>query len=466
MTSLAEERIAQQRWTDRLRRPVPAYDAMVETEFEDPERRLARTRRALSTMLRFAAMNVPYYKRMFQGIGAEPDDPDTLNVFRAIPILRKLALRDEETGFHAENMPAGEKLNSTIQSSGTTGMPVRTRHTVRSHRMFALLKQRDYRWARFDPAGTLAMIRPTRTMARLPDGRELPEGETLRLADWPYVYEDFETGPALGFSILNSPDLQLAWLRRMRPDHLLVLSGTVEHLAFAAGGERPCQSLKGVLAISEQLTPDMRAHVEKSFGVPVHQNYGLNEIGIVASRCEAGRYHVHSEHCLVELIGEDGQAVAPGQVGRLVLTGLSNFAMPLLRYDADDLAVALDGPCPCGRTLPSFGEIMGRYTRLVNLPRRSFAMLEAVRGTILKMRPEMIRDLRQFQLHQFRDGSYELRLMTRVPLPAAFVEEIDAAWAKTAGTLGHALSVKYVDAIERAAGGKYQAFTSDFLAAR
>src|SRR5215212_6963072 len=119
MTSLAEERIAQQRWTDRLRRAVPAYDALVETEFEHPERRLARTTRALQTMLRFAATNVPYYKRMFQRIGAEPGDPDTLNVFRGLPILRKLALRDEETEFHAENMPAGEKLNSTIQSSGT-----------------------------------------------------------------------------------------------------------------------------------------------------------------------------------------------------------------------------------------------------------------------------------------------------------------------------------------------------------
>ncbi len=51
----------------------------------------------------------------------------------------------------------------------------------------------------------------------------------------------------------------------------------------------------------------MRTHIERSFGVPAHQNYGLNEVGLVAARCEAGRYHVHAENCHVEIIGEDGR---------------------------------------------------------------------------------------------------------------------------------------------------------------
>jgi phenylacetate-CoA ligase len=283
------------------------------------------------------------------------------------------------------------------------------------------------------------------------------------LSDWPHVGRDFSTGPSIGFSILNPPEHQIAWLRRLLPDHLLVLSASLEHLAFAAGDQHPCKSLKGVLAISEQLTPDMRAHVERSFAVPVHQNYGLNEIGIVAGRCEAGRYHVHSEHCLVEIVGDDGRPTAPGEIGRLVVTGLSNLAMPLIRYDADDLARAVDGPCACGRTLPSFGDIVGRYSRLAFLPERSFAMLEAVRATILKMPADEIRDLRQFQLHQFRDGRFELRLLARASLPDVFAEQIKAAWAKALSSSEQVLSLRYVDAIERSPGGKYQVFTSDFM---
>jgi phenylacetate-CoA ligase len=388
-----------------------------------------------------------------------------LNVFSKLPILRKLDLRDNESAFHAERLPEGEKVNSEAKSTGTTGMPVRVRHTVRSNRMFALLKQREYRWFQFDPRGTLAMIRSPRALARRPDGSLLAEGEEIRVSNWPGIGRDFSTGPAIAFSILNPPEHQIAWLRQILPDHLLVLSATLEHLAFAAGDQRPCKSLKGVLAISEQLTPDMRAYVERRFDVPIHQNYGLNEIGLVAGRCEAGRYHVHSEHCLVEIVRDDGSAAAPGEIGRLVVTGLSNLAMPLIRYDADDLARAVDGPCTCGRTLPSFGDIVGRYSRFAFLPERSFAMLEAVRATILKMPPHEIRDLRQFQLHQFRDGHFELRLLVRAPLPDVFAEQVNAAWAKAVRSSEQALWLRYVDAIERSPGGKYQVFTSDFMPA-
>ena len=270
----------------------------------------------------------------------------------------------------------------------------------------------------------------------------------------------------MALSITTPPEAQIAWLRRFSPDYLLVLSSTLEHQAFVAGDQRPCESLKGVLGISEQLTPEMRAFVERCFGVPIHQNYGLNEIGVVAGRCEAGRYHVHSEHCLVEIVREDGSAAEPGETGRLIVTGLSNFAMPLFRYDADDLATVVDGPCACGRTLPSFGDIVGRYNRVAFMPERGFVMLETVRAAILKMPVDQIRDLRQFQVHQFRDGRYELRLMARAKLPDTFAEHVYAAWAKAVRTPGLSLSLKYVDAIERAPGGKYQVFTSDFAPTR
>ena len=265
MTDIAAERIAQQRWTARLRRPAQTYDVLLEREFEDPERRFARNMQTLSTILRFASTHVPFYRGLFKQIGADPNDPD---VFSKLPILRKLDLRDNESAFHAERLPQGEKVGSEAKSTGTTGMPVRVRHTIRSDRMFALLKQREYRWFRFDPGGTLAVIRTPRTLVKHPDGRLLAEGEEIRLGSWPGIGQEFSTGPAMAFSILNPPEHQITWLRHFLPDHLLAFSATLEHLAFTAGDQPPCKSLKGVLAIAEQLTPDMRAHVERSFGVP------------------------------------------------------------------------------------------------------------------------------------------------------------------------------------------------------
>ena len=260
-------------------------------------------------------------------------------------------------------------------------------------------------------------------------------------------------------SVTTPVEERIAWMRRECPDYLMTYSETLELLGLAAGDEPPAESLKAVIAISEELTLGMRTYVERRFGTPVHQNYGLNEIGLVATRCEAGRYHVHCEHCLVEIVDASGRACAPGKTGRLVVTGLSNFAMPLIRYDSGDLAEAVSGKCPCNRTLPSFGEIVGRYGRLVFLPAGTTTMVVALRDAIEKMPTNLVRDLREFQIHQYTDRRMEMRLVARSTLPDAFYERLRAVG-------GPDLSFQAVSEIPRSPGGKSQVFTSDFVPAR
>jgi phenylacetate-CoA ligase len=462
MTSRAEERRAQAAWTARLRRPAPLYDWFLEREFESDDQRRARTEQALAKILRFSAANVPHYRRLFREIGIDPDDPKIAEALPSLPILRKLDLRDNDSAFQAERLPDDDRMGTAGKSSGTTGMPLSVLHTTRSNRMFSLLKQREYRWFRFDPAGMLALIRSPWTLQPKEDGSRLSNHETYRMNAWPYVGQDFSTGPMIALSLLNSPEDQIAWLRSTTPDHLLVATAALEHLALVAGDRRPCESLKGVVGIAEQLTAAMRDFVERRFGCPIHQNYGLNELGLVAVRCDAGRYHIHSEHCLVEIVRSDGSTAAPGETGHVIVTGLSNMAMPLLRYDADDHAVVAKGPCACGRTLPSFADIVGRYTRFAHGPEQSRALFEGIRAAILRMPPDVIRDLRQFQIYQDRDGRYELRLLVRAALPDKFAELAHAAWSTMAKPPVPALSLNYVDAIERGPSGKYQVFLSEF----
>ena len=48
------------------------------------------------------------------------------------------------------------------------------------------------------------------------------------------------------------------------------------------------------------------------------------------------------------------------QHGRVIVTRLYNYAMPFIRYELGDFAVAGTGPCACGRTLPVIARIKGR----------------------------------------------------------------------------------------------------------
>ena len=465
MTSLDEERAEQQRWTARLRRADPAYDMLTANEFDDARTHDDRTAKALGAVLRFVQRQVPYYRDLFRSTGVDPLQPDPLKALAALPILSKQDVQDNERSLRADHMPNGETTVFVKMSSGTTGQPTKVLHSVNTSRVFNALKQREYRWFRFDPGGAMAMIRMAAQLPRSEDRKELADRDTRHMTAWLNVGADFATGPFLGFNVTNPPERQLAWLREHKPDYLVTFSESFEHLAFTAGDRKPAESLKGLLAISDQMTPDMRTHVESSFGASVHQNYGLNEVGLVAARCEAGRYHVHTETCHVEIVGDNGKPCAPGEVGRLIVTGLKNWAMPLIRYDTDDLALAVEGACPCGRTLPSFAEIVGRYSRTAFLPEGTLGLVEGLRGAIDSTPAALTQGLRQFQIHQCSDNSFELRLVSRKPIAEAFTERLQTAWSALAPRAEQSLAIKRVDAIARSPGGKFQAFTSDFMPA-
>ena len=140
--------------------------------------------------------------------------------------------------------------------------------------------------------------------------------------------------------------------------------------------------------------------------------------------------------------------------------------MPLIRYDTGDLAEAVSGQCPCGRTLPSFGDIVGRYSRIAFLPPQTMARVAALRDTIENMPTEFARDLREFQIHQFADNRMELRFVVRSAPPDAFFEHLRAEWAKVADPGEPELAMRRVDEIPRSPGGKTEVFTSEFAPAR
>jgi phenylacetate-CoA ligase len=207
----------------------------------------------------------------------------------------------------------------------------------------------------------------------------------------------------------------------------------------------------------------MRRRIETGFGAPVRQNYGLNEIGPVAPECEAGRFHIHTEHCWVEIVDDAGHAVGPGETGRLLVSSLNNAAMPLLRYDTGDLATAVSGDCPCGRLLPSFGGIVGRYSRITFLPEGTLTVVGMVRETIETLPGLAMRNVRQFQLHQNRDRSFVLRVVSDGALPDAFCQSVRTRWNADVDACRFPLEIARVDELARAPGGKFQVFTSDFM---
>ncbi len=465
MTSLAEERAEQRRW--RLRPEfarMDVFDRLLASEFAPTEQAEAADARVLRSLVRFAVEHVPYYRDLFGRLGLTADDIADPRDLPRLPLLTKRALREEFEKLRPESLPPGEAVWGPASSSGSTGPPTKVIHSVGSNMMFTLLNQRHTRWYRRDPRGVMASIRSAQASPKPTRERELGVGETLRVPRWRYVGVYFETGPSLYFNITTPVEDQVAWLRRERPDYLVLTAHALEHLAMACAGERPCDSLRGVTPISEAITLSTRRHLQSVYGARMDMGYGLNEIGLVAAQCEADRYHVNREHCVVEIVDEAGTPCRPGESGRVVVTGLQNLAMPLLRYDTDDLATVTEDPCPCGRTLPSFGQIHGRYSRIVGLPDGTLDRVGALRTALQEAPPDLARPLRRYQIHQSRDGRFELRLVCATPIAAAMTDRLQRAWSATVGPSGAPLEIRTVPDIPyKTAGSKFEDFTSDYI---
>ncbi len=456
MTSLAEEALEQRRW--HLRSPTDrpsVFDKLLANEFRSPREQREYEAAALSRFLRFSADRVPYYADILAQRGLTTTDIRTPADLPRLPVLTKEQVRGNWARLIATGM-SPDDMKSYAESSGTTGQPLRVLFSRASARMFALLKQRELRWFRFDPKSTCASIRAVGGLA---------PGETLKFERWPHVGRYFETGPFFALNVTSPIDVQVEWIERQAPDYFVALAASLEHLALAFRGRARLGSLRALQSISQEMTPQMRTHIETVFGVPVHQNYGLNEFGIVASRCEAGRYHVHTEHCLVEIVDEVDRPSAPGAQGRILVTSLTNSTMPLIRYDTDDLAYAVEGPCPCGRVLPGFGLVTGRYSRIAFLPPGVFNCVLALRAAMAALPVGLATSLRQFQIHHRRDNSFLMRLAIEAPIPDQLVAHIRSAWMAVAPG-DWLLALRRVDQIQRGNGAKFEAFTSEFFPSR
>jgi phenylacetate-CoA ligase len=86
--------------------------------------------------------------------------------------------------------------------------------------------------------------------------------------------------------------------------------------------------------------------------------------------CRAGGgLHINSPRALVEILRPDGQPAAPGEPGTVVITDLTNFASPIIRYAGlGDVARWSASPCACGRCFPRLEVLEGRSSDTFVLP--------------------------------------------------------------------------------------------------
>ncbi|WP_420347275.1 phenylacetate--CoA ligase family protein [Pelagibius sp.] len=334
-----------------------------QTQWLTAEELFAHQARQLRLLFSHAARTVPFYGRRFAEAGVDPEAEVTRSTLERLPILRRADLQAAGEAITTTTLPRSHGKMHQIETAGSTGPALRLSGTEVTKVLWRACVIREHLWHGRDLGGRLAAIRWTRQGVAMP-----PEG--AHGDSWgPASGAVYPTGPAALLNVISELPDQAAWLTKEAPDYLISLPSNLMALAghcIARGIRLP--QLKQVMSVGEPVNDQTRRLVREAWGVPLKDSYNSEEAGYLAIQCPLHDvHHIQCENVFVEVVDEEGRACGPGEVGRVVVTPLHNFATPLVRYDLGDYA-EVGAPCACGRGLPVLTRILGRRRNRLRLP--------------------------------------------------------------------------------------------------
>ncbi|WNY23006.1 Phenylacetate-coenzyme A ligase [Methanimicrococcus hongohii] len=326
------------------------WDQKIETmnRKEMEKLQFKRLKKAVKTVYR----DVPFYKRKFDDAGAHPDDIRSLADASKLPYT----LRSDFT----DNYPFGmfavpiDDIVRIHSSSGTTGKPKvvgYTKHDIeawgdllaRNFTMVGLshkdVFQNSVNYGLF--TGGLGIHNGIETLGAtaIPAGT----GNTLRQLE---MMVDF------GVTALHCTPSYALYLAETAVDNNLV-----DQLKLKTG----CLG-------AEPWSENMRKTIEDMLEIKAYDSYGLSEMfgpGIAFEcTCQDGM-HIWDDHFLVEVLDENGEQVAEGEKGELVLTSLTKEGLINIRYKTGDITRLLEPECECGRCSTRISRMIGRADDMI-----------------------------------------------------------------------------------------------------
>ncbi len=304
----------------------------------------------LNELISWSQSNVPYYREALAKLPAANRTLQTLLDIQQIPKLLKTDVRARGRELHAERLRLYHG-----HTSGTTGSPLQL-----------VYDREQLEWNRAAEkivrhrAGLEREERVAVAFGRqvVPLNRKSPPYWKNNFIDNELWLSAFHVSPYTAASYFEA-------LRSFRAVALETYPTVAYVLAHLARTRNEKIRLKRVLTTSETLFPFQRELIEDVFGAEVFDYYGVAERVAFAVECSR-----HDGLHLLEGFGyvEPGRNVDKVQPSGLVATGLTNFGMPLLRYEVSDVTTILTEPCTCGLTSRRLAPIATKLEDMIITP--------------------------------------------------------------------------------------------------
>ena len=314
-----------------------------QTQYDPFEVVEARQLKALQRMLRHAFETVPLYRERWTKAGIHPYEVRSLDDFKQFPILTKTDIRTQGESLLSSAFDKSKlRLKTT---SGSTGVPLRIRIAERDVQWKYACTLRSDQWSGWKLGQRVAKVWGN------PEYRQfgLRGRITNRLVDRAVHLDTCELTAERIETFTKT-------LRRHQPGLIFGHAHSLYLLACELR-DRGIDDIRpnGIISTAMPLHHWQRVVIEEVFGTQATNRYGCEEVSLIASECEVhDGLHIAAESVYVEMPG--------------IVTDLSNYAMPLIRYEIGDVLTAKPGRCACGRGLPMLATIEGRDADYVTTP--------------------------------------------------------------------------------------------------
>lgn len=303
----------------------------------------------LQYIVNYAYENVEFYKKRFDEIGLRPEHIKTLKDIGKIPFTTKNDLRDNYP-YNLFAVPM-KKIVRLHASSGTTGKPIVVGYTKKDMENWSEsvarlivaaggndedIAQVVFGYGLFTGGFGLHQGLEKVGMTVVPASSGNSERQIM-------LMQDFESTIIIG-----------------TPSYALYLSEIAEEMGVTKGKHKLRLGLFG----GEGHTPEMRAEIEKRWGILATENYGLTELvgpGVSGECIHQCGMHINEDHFYPEIVdSESGNSLGYGEKGELILTTLTKEGIPMLRYRTKDITILNPETCKCGRSNVRMNKVLGR----------------------------------------------------------------------------------------------------------
>ncbi|MDQ7837673.1 MAG: hypothetical protein RDU59_04170 [Thermodesulfobacteriota bacterium] len=396
----------------------------------------------LKDLIRHAYTTVPYYAKLFNELGITPEDIRTHYDYSQLPVLTRETVK--------LNLPTLCSTKYDIRSlilncsGGSTGEPLSFYQDQQLFEKMYANWMLGLSWAGWNGKGTVISLWGN------------PKEFQKATFSFQKIKEIFSNNIILNAYSYDAETMN-RWIKTIESKKEVFVYGYSSVLAelaqFIQHENIAVTNVRAVLTSAEQLFGWQREMIGKNFQCKVYDQYGSREVPGIASECANGNMHILSHSAYVEFVKDDNRLVK-----KIIVTSLTNYAMPLMRYEIGDFGQPKDDVCACGRGFPLMQMGIGRTCDCFITPER-----KTIYGTLFVRQMYGINGVKNFQFHQTNERNINLYIVKSQIFTLEDEKKIEniKLFVKERVSKDMDVAVHFVDAIPKTTGGKHRHIISE-----